>query len=41
MQFIEASNLDEQTSKADPIKYHAAWQALCGSQCVHQVMLGA
>ena len=31
-QFIEASNLDQETAKSDPIKYHAAWQALCTSQ---------
>ncbi|KAI8147210.1 CTP synthase [Fennellomyces sp. T-0311] len=31
IKWIEASNLEPDTMKSDPVKYHESWQSLCGS----------
>lgn len=32
IKFIDASDLEEAMQKEDPVKYHEAWQILCGSE---------
>ena len=34
MQYIEASDLEEETQKENPVRYHEAWQLLCSSNGV-------
>jgi CTP synthase len=36
IKLIDASDLDEITQKDDPVKYHEAWQALCGAEYVER-----
>lgn len=33
-QYIEASDLEEETQKENPVRYHEAWQLLCSSNGV-------
>ncbi|CAF0760962.1 unnamed protein product [Didymodactylos carnosus] len=32
LRFVHASDLEANTQKEDPVKYHEAWQLLCGAQ---------
>ena len=32
LQSVEAEELEEETQKSDPVKYHRAWEALAAGQ---------
>ena len=32
LQWVEAENLEKDVQERDPIKYHEAWQKLCGCE---------
>lgn len=32
MRYIEAGDLEQQTKETNPVRYHEAWQQLCGAE---------
>ena len=34
LQYVEAADLENETKKEDPVRYHEAWQVLCSADGV-------